>query len=209
MFDHMDGVSRAFATKQTQWKEDLYLSMTLVRLRLPNNHAERTPTMGKLLMSACIIDPVRKLWSCRKWDNAMDIHADDKTSYTTQYHDTFLKYVENAYTVKHGLVLITQPGSVLSNNLIPSATASGSGQTCLDPYDLSSNDEEYMMPNNVVATTPGLSDHPAPLSTAPRLSVNSEPQSPENWGQVNPNVNDCHSDTMEISSTCWIPDITN
>ena len=61
MFDHMDGVSRAFATKQTQWKEDLYLSMTLVRLRLPNNHAERTPTMGKLLMSACIIDPVRKL----------------------------------------------------------------------------------------------------------------------------------------------------
>ena len=110
----------------------------------------------------------------------MDIHADDKTSYTTQYHDTFLKYVENAYTVKHGLVLITQPGSVLSNNLIPSATASGSGQTCLDPYDLSSNDEEYMMPNNVVATTPGLSDHPAPLSTAPRLSVNSEPQSPEN-----------------------------
>ena len=30
-----------------------------------------------------------------------------------------------------------------------------------------------------------------------------------NWGQINPNLNDYHSDPMEISSTLWIPDITD
>ena len=29
-----------------------------------------------------------------------------------------------------------------------------------------------------------------------------------NWGQINPNLNDYHSDPMEISSTFWLPEIT-
>jgi hypothetical protein len=32
--------------------------------------------------------------------------------------------------------------------------ASGSCQSSFDPYDLSSNDEEYLMPNNVAEMTP-------------------------------------------------------
>jgi len=56
-------------------------------------------------------------------------------------------------------------------------------------------------------TTPGLSDRPAHLLTATRLYFNLPPESPNNWGQVNLNLDDYHSDSMEISSTFCIPDI--
>jgi len=39
--------------------------------------------------------------------------------------------------------------------------------------------------------------------------LNSPPEAPKNWEQINSNLNDYHSDPMEISSTCWIPDITD
>jgi hypothetical protein len=47
------------------------------------------------------------------------------------------------------------------------------------------------------------------LLTVARLYLNSPPEAPTNWGQINPNLNDYHSDPMESSSTCWIPDITD
>jgi hypothetical protein len=34
MFEHMDGVMRAFATKKTQWKEDLFFAVKLARKNL-------------------------------------------------------------------------------------------------------------------------------------------------------------------------------
>jgi hypothetical protein len=99
--------------------------------------------------------------------------------------------------------------TVPSSNFVPSATASGSYQSSFHTYDLSSDDEEYLTPNNVDETTPGLSDCAAPLLTATRLYLNSPPEAPKNWGHINPNLNDYHSDPMEISSTFWIPDITD
>jgi len=99
--------------------------------------------------------------------------------------------------------------TVQNSNFVPSATASGSYQSSFDPYDLSSDDEEYLTPNNVSETTPGRSDRAARLLTAARLYLNSPPEAPKNWGQINPNLNDYHSDPMEISSTFWIPDITD
>ena len=99
--------------------------------------------------------------------------------------------------------------TVPTSNLVPSATASGSYQSSFDPYDLSSDDEEYLTPNNVAERTPGRSDRAAHLLTAARLYLNSPPEAPKNWGQINPNLNDYHSDPMEISSTFWIPDITD
>jgi len=36
--------------------------------------------------------------------------------------------------------------------------------------------------------------------------LNSPPEAPKNWGQINPSLNDYHSDPMEISRTLWIPD---
>jgi hypothetical protein len=45
--------------------------------------------------------------------------------------------------------------------------------------------------------------------TATSLYLNSPPEPPKNWGQINPNLNDYHSNPMEISSTLWIPNITD
>jgi hypothetical protein len=165
--------------------------------------------MGMVLLAVHILDPFRKLRSFRKSSKGMDINPEDETSYTTQYQEAFLKYVENEYCTKHRRVLVDKLDTVPSINLIPSATASGSYQSSFDPYYSSSDDEEYIKPNNMAETTPGRSDCASCILTSFRLYLNSHPEEPKNWGQINPNLNDCHSDTMEISSTFWIPDITD
>jgi hypothetical protein len=65
---------------------------------------------------------------------------------------------------------------------------------------LSSNDEDYLMPNNVSEMTLGRSDNAARLLTASRLYLNSLSEAPKNWGQLNPNLGDYHSDQMGINS---------
>jgi len=130
----------------------------LARQKLSKYYAEVTPMMGMLLISAQIPDPSRKLQSFRKWDKGMDLNPEDETFYTTQYQEASLKYVEDEYCPKHRRQPVNELETVPSNNLLPSATASGCYQTSFDPYDLSSNDEEYVTPNNVAETTPGRSD---------------------------------------------------
>jgi hypothetical protein len=85
MFDHMDGMMRAFAKKKTQWAEDLFFAVKLAGQRPFKYYAEAIQTMGKLLISAQILDPYRKLRSFRKCDKRMDIHHEDETFYNTQY----------------------------------------------------------------------------------------------------------------------------
>ena len=99
--------------------------------------------------------------------------------------------------------------SLPSSNPISSSTASGFCQSSFDPYDLSSDDEEYLTPNIIAETTPRRGDRAARLLTAARLYLNSPPEAPTNWGQINPTLNDYHSDQMEFSSTFWLPDITD
>jgi len=99
--------------------------------------------------------------------------------------------------------------SLLSSDHISSAIASQSCQASFDPHHLSSDDEEYLTPNNVAETTPGQSDRAARLFSAARLHLNSPPEAPKNWRQINRNLNDYHSDPMEITSTFWIPDIAD
>jgi len=91
----------------------------------------------------------------------MDINPEDETSYTTQYIEAFLKYVEIEYCAKHRRVPVNKPETVPSSNLVPSATAAGSYESSFDPYDVSSDDEEYLTPNNVAETTPPRSDRAA------------------------------------------------
>jgi len=155
MFTQMDGVMRALAKKKTQWKEDLYFAVKFARQKLSKYYTEVTPMTGMLLISAHILDPFRELQLFKKWDKGMDIHPEDKTSYTTQYKGAFLKYVENEYCAKHRHLPVTKPESILNNNRFPSAMASGSGQSSYDPYDFSSGDEQYLMPNNVAQTVRG------------------------------------------------------
>jgi hypothetical protein len=205
----MDGMMRALARKKTQSKEDLFFAVKFARQKLSKYYAEVNPKTGMLLISAHIVNPFRKLWSFRKWDKGMDIHPEEETSYTTQYQEACLKYVENEYCAKHRRVPVNKPQSLLSSNHISAATASESCQSYFDSYDLFSDDEEYLMSNNVVETTPGRSDRAAGLLTTARLYLNSLPEAWKNLGQINPNLNHYHSDPMEISSTFWIPDITN
>jgi len=180
MFDHMDGVMRALAKKKTQWKEDFFFAVKLARQKLSKYYAEVTPTTGMLLISAHILNPFRKLQSFRKWDKKLDINPEDETFYTTQYQQALLKYVENEYCTKHRRVPINKLQSLPSSNPNSSATASGSCQLSFDPYDLSSNDEEYLTPNNVAETIPGRSNRAVRLLTATRLHLNSPPKVPKN-----------------------------
>jgi len=54
-----------------------------------------------LVISAHILDSIWKLRSYRKWDKEMDITTDYDTSYTTQFQETFVNYVENKCWDKH------------------------------------------------------------------------------------------------------------
>jgi len=126
MFDHMDGVMPALAKKKTQLKEDLFFAVKLGRQKLSKYYAEVTQTTGMLLISAHIFDPFRNLRSFRKWEKGMDINPEDETSYTTQYQEAFLKYVENEYWARHQCVPVNKLDTVPSSNYVPFATASGS-----------------------------------------------------------------------------------
>jgi len=106
-------------------------------------------------------------------------------------------------------VLVNKPKSLPSSKLVPSATAAGSCQSSFDPRDLSSDAEEYLMPNNVAKMTPEQSDCAARLLTAAKLYLNSSPEARKNWGQIIPNFYNYHGDPMEFSSTLWLPDIAN
>jgi len=162
-----------------------------------------------LLISAHILDPFWRSQLFRKWGKEMDINPKDETSYTTQYQEAFLKYVENEYSAKHRCLPVSTPKSIPNNNLVSSGMASRSGQSFSDQYYSSSDDEECLIPNNVAETTPGQSDHTACLLTATRLHLNSPPEVPQNWGQIRPNINDYHSDPMESSHKFSLPNITD
>jgi len=101
MFNHMDGVMRAMAKKKTQCKEDLFFAVKLALQKLSKYYAEVTPTTDMLLISAHILDLLRKLRSFRKWDMGMDINPEDETSYTTPSQDPFLQYVGNEFCAAH------------------------------------------------------------------------------------------------------------
>jgi len=136
----MYGDMQAVARKKTQWQEDLFFAVKLARQKQSKNHAEVTATMGMLRIAANILDPFQGFRLVRKWDKWIDISPEDETFYTTQYHEEFLKYVENEYCAKYLHVTVNKPKSVSSNNHVPSPMASGSGQSSFDSYDLSSDE---------------------------------------------------------------------
>jgi len=78
----------------------------------------------------------------------MYINPEDETSYTKQYQEVFLKYVENKYCAKHRCLPVIKLKNIPNTNLVSSAMASRSGQS-YDPYDLSSDGKEYRMPQTV------------------------------------------------------------
>jgi hypothetical protein len=110
---------------------------------------------------------------------------------------------------KHQCVPVSKLETVPSSNWVPSATDTGFYQSCFKQYYSSSDDEEFLTPNNFAEMTPGWSNRAARLLTTARLYFNLPPEAPKTCGQVNSNLNDYHSDPMEIGRTCWMPDITD
>jgi hypothetical protein len=141
--------------QKTQWKEDLYFAVKVVRQMLSKYYCDVPPTTGLVFVSAHILDFFRKLRSCSKWDQGMDINSEYETSETTQYQEAFLSNVEIKYFAKHRQMCVIEPDSFQPGNFFPSAKASGFGQLSLDPYNLSSNDDEYLTPKCMGETTPG------------------------------------------------------
>jgi len=158
MFNPMDVVVRVFASKKTQWKGELYFTRKFAWQKQSKYYAEVPPTTGILLLTALIVDHFRKLRSFRKWHQGMDIVPEDDTAHTTRYPEAFLKYVENEYCTKHRRFPMIKPESIPSNNLFPPPMASRSHQSSYDPYDLSSNNEEYLKPKDDAETTRRWSD---------------------------------------------------
>jgi len=204
----MDGAIHALTKQQTQWKENMYFAVKLAQQKLSTYCAEVTPIQGILLICANIVNPWWTFRSFKKWDKGMDINSAEEISYTSQYHEAIVTVVENEYCAKHRLVPVNQPESVPSSNLLPSATALETSQSSLHLHDLSRNDQEYLVPTNVAEMTSRRSDHAVRWFTATGLYLNSPPGAPTNWGQINPNHHQYHSDPMEISSTFCILDIT-
>jgi len=148
MFDYMDGIMQAVATKKTAWKEALYIAVKLAWQKLSKYYAQVTPMTGKPLIVAHIVDLLSKLWSFWKCDKGMDINPEDKTSYTTQYHKAFLKNVKNEYCANHICVPVSEHDILPSHSLFPVSMASGSTLSYFHRYDLSSDDEESITHNN-------------------------------------------------------------
>jgi len=205
----MEGALRALANKKTQWKEHFCFTGKLVQQKLMKYYTEVTPMTAMHFISAHILNPFRKLPPFRMWHKAIDVNPNDEIFYTTRYQDAILKHMENDYCTKQWPVLVNILDSLPSSNLRPSVTASGSPEPSFDYYDLPSDDDEFLTPNNVAVTTPGQSNCTASIITASKCYLNLPPEVLKNWWQINWNLNDYSYDTMEISSTFWIPDITN
>jgi len=207
MFDHMDGVRQSAAKKMTQWKEYFYFATKFACQKLSKCYTQVSCTSGMHHISAQILDPCWMLQSLRKWDKGMDINPEDKISYTTQYHEVFLKIVENEYCTKHRHWPVTTPESVMHNNHFSPTMASRSDPFSSDPYDLSSSYEEYLMPETVNKMTLRRSDCTPRSLAAARHYLNSQTGLPQRWGLISLNHDNYHSDRVEISQKSWIPDI--
>jgi hypothetical protein len=107
-----------------------------------------------LLMALQSINPSQKWRSFQKCNKEMAINHGVKTYDTTQYQVVSLYYVENEYCSNHRQVQVNQPECVPSNNLFPTAMASGFGQSSFDLCDLCSDVEQYLTPNNVAEMRP-------------------------------------------------------
>jgi len=110
----------------------------------------------------------------------MDPNREYATSYTTHYQQAFLKYVADEYCDNHRRLPVNKRKNVPSTIHVPSAMASAFYQLTIDPYDSSSDDEEYSRPTNLSETTPRQSDRAACWLTAASLHSNSPPEAPKN-----------------------------
>jgi hypothetical protein len=139
----------------------------------------------------------------------MDINRQEEKSYRTQNQQGFLRDGENEDSVKQRHVMVNELKHIPSNNVLPSLTGPGYGQSFSDTHDLSSDAVEDVSHRNVAGTTPRRSGRAACILSIGRIYLNSLPESPKYWAQINTNPSGYHSNPMGIRSIFWIPDSTD
>lgn len=124
IFDHMDCTIGGLAKKKTQCTEDLYFPVKFAQQKQTNDYTELTSTTSMCFISAHILYPFRKLRSLQKWDKGMVINCEEKTSYTTQHQEVFLKCVENHNCAKHPRMSIIKSEKIPGSDYFPSGKVS-------------------------------------------------------------------------------------
>jgi hypothetical protein len=120
-------------------------------------------------ISAHILDGVCKLRFIKSNNKGMHITQEDVTSYTPQYQEAFLMYVEIKHCTIHRYLTVIKPKCVPMNNRCTSAMFWTAGESSFATYGLPSDDEEYSMPNSVSYTMPRQSNHAVHQPTAKGL----------------------------------------
>jgi hypothetical protein len=206
MFDHMEGVLRALQKKKTQWKRDLYVALQHGRTKLKKYYSKVTPESGVLLIVAHILDPFRKTRTFMRWDKAMGVDWNSEDSFTQQYRNAFLDYIDSTYCSNLNTAAVNKKENVNHDPFGPpvASTASGPGSLS-DPLDLSSDDEMYYA--SQPAQTPGRLSHALRLSTAARRYLDEPFVRPHQAGQVNPRLDDHLADPLASTDAFWYPDV--
>ena len=131
----------------------------------------------------------------------MDSQPEEEKPFATQYQQAILINLQNEDCPIHRCLPVDEPARIPSSYLVPCAMSLGSGQSSFDPYHRTTNDEASLVPKNVAETTPRQSNHAAHLLPTARLYLDPPPEVTMNWGQIDLNLNDYHSNPVEIGCT--------
>lgn len=110
---------------------------------------------GVHFISVYIFNRVWNLQSFSIWDSGIYINPEHKTSYSTLYDNVFETYEVNEFFADCGYLLIINTERIRSYNHFHFIQVSRSDQSCYDVHDWPSDNEEYLIPENVAETTPG------------------------------------------------------
>lgn len=108
----------------------------------------------------------------------MNMSCEDKMSQTTQYLDTWWKYVETKYCLYHWWHCVIIPENVQRSNLFRIAKASPICQLSFNPSNSSRDDEEYLICKYVAEWTSRRTGHVSHVLTAAQLCLNPLLESP-------------------------------
>jgi len=129
MYHQIGGVIQAFTEQKTKWKEDLSVAVKLGGPNLSKYYTDLTSMPGMLHISVHSFNSFQKLWLFWMWHRGIVINTEAETSYSTQYQQAFVKYLENKECVKRRCVPVNKPEHIPCSNLVLSITASWSCQS--------------------------------------------------------------------------------
>jgi len=208
MFDHMEGIIKALAKKQIQWKVDIRRAMRSARSKLSAYYAEVTPESGLLLILVQMLDPYRKTRMFQHWDKRAGVSPASPGSYTSQYTQAFLDYWEKNYVSK-----MIEKATIKLEPAGPSPAKANAGSLpkpsnfvyCVD----SDSDDE--IPASLLTATPRRTNHRAQLVGIARQYLENSRIDAASIGQINPanddSLTDPDANPNDVTGSFWSPSV--